>query len=318
MFPVRLPRELCQDEFSLVEPQINAEGVHIWPFEPGFPIDVQFLTSGRSRGVRLNRHDFFELMYQCAGTTDLRIQERSLTLEKGDLAVIGSTLYHRVTSRTGRPITLGVLFFEPRLIQADSADSAEYLTPFLMQDAQFPHVIGGSTGLPKQVFDLMQRIRAELPAATARQRLAVKTYLKMILILLVNQYASHARTIEVFNRQQRALDRLRPLFAHIEKHYDEPIPVKEAARFCRMSNSHFAAFFKKVTGQSFTVYLNHCRVERAQSLLLTTDRSISEISQAAGFCDQSYFGTVFRRLIGVTPASYRRRFQTGAQSAPAQ
>jgi hypothetical protein len=122
--------------------------------------------------------------------------------------VIGSTLYHRITSRTGRPITLGVLFFEPRLIQADSADSAEYLTPFLVQDAEFPHVIGAKTGVPKRIFDLMQQIRAELPASTARQRLAVKTYLKMILLLLVNQYASHARTVEVFGRQQRALDRL--------------------------------------------------------------------------------------------------------------
>ena len=56
-------------------------------------------------------------------------------------------------------------------------------------------------------------------------------------------------------------------------------------------------------------YLNHCRIERAQALLVTSDRPMSEISQETGFCDQSYFGTVFRRLAGMTPAAYRRKFR---------
>jgi two-component system response regulator YesN len=69
-------------------------------------------------------------------------------------------------------------------------------------------------------------------------------------------------------------------------------------------------FFKKATGQSFTAYLNHCRIERAQALLVMTDKSVSDISQEMGFCDQSYFGTVFRKLVGMTPAGYRAKSRT--------
>ena len=54
-------------------------------------------------------------------------------------------------------------------------------------------------------------------------------------------------------------------------------------------------------------YLNHCRIERAQALLALTDKSVSDISQEMGFCDQSYFGTVFRKLVGMTPAAYRAK-----------
>jgi len=153
----------------------------------------------------------------------------------------------------------------------------------------------------------VQRIRNESPATTSRARLAVKTYLKMILILLVNQFASYAGTVETFQRQQRALERLRPLFDHLEKHFGEPIQVQEAARICGMSESHFMSFFKRATGQSFMAYLNHCRIERAQALLVLSEKSVSDISQEMGFCDQSYFGTVFRKLIGVTPAAYRAK-----------
>ena len=76
-----------------------------------------------------------------------------------------------------------------------------------------------------------------------------------------------------------------------------------------MSESHFMSFFKRVTGLSFMKYLNHYRVERSQLMLVNTDEPMATISQEMGFCDQSYFGTVFRRLVGMTPAAYRRRFR---------
>ena len=56
-------------------------------------------------------------------------------------------------------------------------------------------------------------------------------------------------------------------------------------------------------------YFNHFRIERAQALLAKTDESMASISQQVGFCDQSYFGTVFRRIVGMTPATYRRRIR---------
>src|SRR5579883_3231606 len=74
-----------------------------------------------------------------------------------------------------------------------------------------------------------------------------------------------------------------------------------------MSESHFMSLFKHVTGLSFVTYLNHFRIEQAQCLLIKTDDSMSTISQEVGFCDQSYFGTVFRKIVGTTPAAYRRR-----------
>jgi AraC-like DNA-binding protein len=269
---------------------------------------------GLRHNVRKNRHDYFELAYLCRGKASLEIQDRSLPLQEGDLAVVGCTLYHRFECRSNPPATLAVLFFQPDLIRADGGlDNAEYLTPFLLQDPKFPHVVPAGTSIPAQVFDLMQRIRTELPAVTPRARLAVKTYLKMILILLVNQYAFYAGTMDTFRKQQRALERLRALFEHLEIHFDEPTQVQDAAHICGMSESHFMNFFKRATGQSFTAYLNHCRIERAQALLAMTDKSLSDISQEIGFCDQSYFGTVFRKLVGMTPACYRA---SHARTAP--
>jgi AraC-like DNA-binding protein len=313
---VRLRGESCEDQYGIIEPHINASGVHSWAFNPAFPIDFRFLTSGRRYKVRMNRHDYFEIVYLCAGSAVLNVQDRSLPFREGELAVVGSTIYHSIDCNSISPLTMAVLFFHPDLIRSDGGpDNAEYLTPFLLQDSQFPHVVPARSGIPSEVFKFMQRIRDELPAGSPRQRLTAKTYLKVILMLLVNQYSSYRGTTETFQRQQLALERLRPLFNYLETYYGEPIQVRQAARICGMSESHFMSFFKRATGQSFMAYLNHCRIERAQALLLTTDKSMSEISQQTGFCDQSYFGTVFRRLIGMPPAAYRRRFYGSGDGA---
>jgi AraC-like DNA-binding protein len=304
-----------ENAFSLIDPQINAEGVHVWPFDPAFPLDVRFYVWDKRHHIRMNRHDYFELFYLQAGELICRIQDREFQMRSGDLAVISSTQYHTMRwpekKKNAGQIKAATLYFLPDLIRASDAsgEDAEYLAPFLMQDASFPHVIEGKTRVPTQVFDLIRRTHKEMPADTVRARLTLKTYLKMILILLVNHYADRQGTVETFNRKQRAIEQLAPLFDFLEVNYKEPVSVATAAEVLHLSESHFMRLFKQVTGQSFVNYLNHFRVAKAEHLLATTDLSVSEISQAVGFCDQSYFGLVFRSFVHLTPLQYKRQCQ---------
>jgi AraC-like DNA-binding protein/quercetin dioxygenase-like cupin family protein len=315
---MQISKSTWEKAYGVVEPQINAEGVHVWPFDPSFPIDIRFFDLDGRHNIRMNRHDYFELLYAYSGEAVYQVQDRRFQVRKGDLAVIGSTLYHGITGDPCLQMKAIVLFFKPELVRASEAsgDDMEYLMPFFLQDQHFPHIVPGNTGIPSQTLDLIKRIQAELPATSSRARLAVKTYLKMILILLVNHYTAYLGSHETFNRKQSAIQRLRPLFEYLEGHYDQPIRVEEAARICATSNSHFMYFFKRVTGQSFLAYLNRFRIAKAQSLLASTDSPISAVSQQIGFCDQSHFGVVFRKLVGMTPLAYRRRFGWNNQPEP--
>lgn len=301
-----LPRKACKDQFSLIGPQVNSEGIHVWPFDASCPIDVLFLTEDASQHVPMNRHGYFEVVYLCSGSANCHIQGRLLPLDEGDLVVIGGGLYHRIEGRSSSAVTLAALFFEPDLIRCDGSDSLDYLTPFLVQDSDFPHVVPARSGVPREVLEMVVRIRSELPAASPRARLAVKTYLKMLLLLLVNYFASFTGTFRTFQSQQVALDRLQLLFRHVRNNCGSAIPVLEAARICGMSESYFMEYFRRFTGLSFAKYLNHYRIERAQGLLATTDESLAAIGSEVGFCDQSYFGVIFRKLVGMTPAAYRQ------------
>ncbi len=304
--------------FAVVEPQINADGIHVWPFDLSFPIDVRFFDLNGCQDIRLNRHNYYELLYVYSGRAKCQIQDRRFWVKEGDLVVIGSNLYHRLTGVASPQTKVIVLFFQRELVGATEAseDHIEYMMPFFMQGRDFPHVIPVNTGIPDQAVELIKQIQAELPANSNRARLAVRTYLKMILMLMVNHYAAFLAGPENSHLIRASVQRLRPLFEYLEGHYNERIRVEDVARICGTSNSHFMYFFKQATGQSFLAYLNRFRIAKARSLLISTESPISEISQEVGFCDQSHFGVVFRKLVGMTPLGYRHHFHKASEITP--
>jgi len=79
----------------------------------------------------------------------------------------------------------------------------------------------------------------------------------------------------------------------------------ETARHAGISSSHFSRLLKERTGRSFTELLRQCRVDLACDLLRNSERSLSEIADTCGFCDQSYFTHVFQDVKGATPKQFR-------------
>ena len=80
---VHVPKKSCKDHFSVIEPQINAEGVHVWPFDVPCPVDVLFLIENGRHSVRMNRHGYFEVLYLCSGSANCHIQDRLLPFREG-------------------------------------------------------------------------------------------------------------------------------------------------------------------------------------------------------------------------------------------
>lgn len=159
--------------------------------------------------------------------------------------------------------------------------------------------------MTQEVLSLVDRIRQEIPRGTEVSRLAIRTYLKMILLSLVQHCSEFGDARLAFRRKSDARSRLLPIFEHLEDHYDERVSVKDAARLCAVSPAAFISLFREVTGQSFVTYLNGFRVTKAKGLLASPRKTIADVSVEAGFCSQSYFGMVFRRLTGMTPLDYR-------------
>ena len=90
--------------------------------------------------------------------------------------------------------------------------------------------------------------------------------------------------------------------------YVEPLDVDDLARAAGLSRAHFSREFRRTFGESPHAYLLTRRLERAASLLRTTDRSVAEICFAVGLRSVGSFTTSFTRTYGVSPTAYRAAF----------
>src|SRR3954465_15573665 len=90
--------------------------------------------------------------------------------------------------------------------------------------------------------------------------------------------------------------------------YSERIDVADLARAASLSRAHFSREFRRTFGESPHAYLLTRRLERAASLLRTTDRSVTEICFDVGLRSVGSFTTSFTRTYGVSPTAYRAAF----------
>ncbi|MEV0001787.1 helix-turn-helix transcriptional regulator [Micromonospora sp. NPDC050980] len=87
----------------------------------------------------------------------------------------------------------------------------------------------------------------------------------------------------------------------------EPLTVDDLAREARFSKFHFTRLFRRVTGVSPGQFLGALRLHEAKRLLSTTEMNVTHIGLLVGYRSIGTFSTRFARIVGLSPATYRRR-----------
>lgn len=83
--------------------------------------------------------------------------------------------------------------------------------------------------------------------------------------------------------------------------------VSALAAIAVMSQAHFIREFRRAFGETPHRYLQRRRIERAMTLLRTTDRSVTDIALAVGFSSLGSFSRTFAEVVGQSPSRFRLR-----------
>jgi transcriptional regulator GlxA family with amidase domain len=120
-------------------------------------------------------------------------------------------------------------------------------------------------------------------------------------------------------REQRFYSTFAPVLDHgdqailraqrwLHRHAAEAVDVPAMAAAAHLGERTFLRRFQRAAGLRPTEYLQHLRVGRARDLLERSDLAVDEIAWQVGYRDSGAFRKTFLRLMGLTPAEYRRRF----------
>ena len=99
----------------------------------------------------------------------------------------------------------------------------------------------------------------------------------------------------------------RSVAEYVAAHIGSTIRVGDLARVARLSVGHFFRAFRESFGEPPFAHIARQRIQRAQSLMLSSRASLSQIAFDCGMCDQAHFTRVFRRIVGINPGVWRRQ-----------
>lgn len=96
--------------------------------------------------------------------------------------------------------------------------------------------------------------------------------------------------------------------AYLEKHYTDEISLEHLSTHVNMGKRNFIRRFKAATNNTPFEYLQRVRIESAKKAIETNDRDLTNIMDDAGYRDPKTFRTIFKRITGLSPMEYKRKY----------
>lgn len=137
----------------------------------------------------------------------------------------------------------------------------------------------------------------------------LKSYLKFenqgIILLLISRFLNSI-TFQSKNTQITPF-KILDTISYVQLHLNKNLTVAELAKRINQSQDYFSKQFLFHTGQRPLNYIHEKKIERAQYLIATTNKSFLEIALDTGFSNLPHFSKIFKQIVSLTPGEYRHQ-----------
>lgn len=99
----------------------------------------------------------------------------------------------------------------------------------------------------------------------------------------------------------------------LQKTEAKDIDLSTLANCAQLEERTFLRRFHKATGMTSTEYCQRLRIGEAKDFLQFSSSPVEQIAWKVGYSDVSAFRKIFKRIVGLTPSEYRRRFNTNKE-----
>lgn len=279
-----------------------------------FPIHCVIINAKKHDRKTINPHyhEYIEILYSIESDCDVYINGKFREFKTGDLLIINSGENHDLIFPRSNAHYIVIKVLPEILYSSDqSVFEMKYTMPFLIENSNNKRHFTKEELGDNYIHDTITRIMREWQVKDYGYELSMRSDILKLFLWVLRYWRDHnLDAIDQFDYSDEFLRIIQSALEYISYNYAS-LTEQEVAEYCNLSYSYFSRTFKKVMHQSFSEYLNHYRITKAEQLLCSTDKSIAEISEIVGFSTPSYFIQQFKSKKNISPKQYRLNFTRG-------
>lgn len=246
----------------------------------------------------LHKHSFFEVCYVVDGTGNYIDGDCTYSLQENTIIFSKPEVLHQIKSENG----LFLLYVGFELIETESSEEWKRIMEEAKQCSEVIFHVKDDTTIPLIWKSLL--IQATKPKNACFEEILRNLAHSLILSLLQTFTPnSYNNNFENFNETCSRLLTLAKLY--IKDNLADSLKLTDTARHLHISGRHLSRIFVSELGVSYSEYVQSERVQRAATLLKTTDLSIKDIAEKTGFTSVHYFSRVFTSVLNSSPGRFR-------------
>ena len=268
-----------------------------------FPFSIERVSNaGTTTKKNHHYHNTYELYYLYSGDRYYFIKDKTYHVTRGNLVLIKPYDIHCTSNFSKSGYDRCLIMFKRSFIK-ELAEKITDVDLFECFDRDI-HLIP----LSFQEQSFVETLLSSMVNEHKTQAPGYRDFLRASMVQLLLLTCRHAATAPEIGEGYISPTHktVSAVAAYINNNYNEDITLESVSERFFISPCYFSRTFKKITGISFTEYLNGVRIKEAQRLLATNEISIAELCEAVGYKSTTHFGRSFKSITGMSPTEYRR------------
>lgn len=267
--------------------------------------------------VKHHWHDEVEVLYFKSGSYRISINMEEYLIDEECFCFVNSGELHAIHRlEEGEEYAL---LYHPTMLSFEMCDAPQVklIDPLIKGELSFPQFIRISDlvfhPLKAAYHELVHYFEAFGHQAddrggkclmldgTSDQLMVKADILKMV--ALMNSYGLvNEKTCD----SQKQVRVIKDAVNYIHENYQHKIYIRDLAGLTGLNEQYFIRFFGNTLGKSPIDYINDFRIRKAQELLRTTEKPVTEVAAECGFHNMGNFIKIFKDISGTTPLKYRK------------
>lgn len=248
------------------------------------------------------------LNYIYSGTCTYWIDNKKITLEKGDICIFDKGVIRTKTKLQYQDIIINInlsdSFFQESFqkLEGNNIISSFLINHFLLDSSGDNYIIF-RTNQNNKIESLFDNLLMEYFDPSSFSKIIMQNYMSIILIELLRLYESN-KNIHSVQLSNNKTNTILEMLYFIENNLDTCTILNLSDRF-GYHPKYISSYLKKYTGKTFKQIQNEYRIKKSVFLLQNTNMSIEKISESLGFTNRSEFYKKFKDAYRLTPKKFR-------------